>query len=191
MRRLRHDGAMSGKVELIGGIEKRAIVVVDYDPTWPHRFDLERDKIDHALGNASHRVDHVGSTAVPGLAAKPLIDIQLSVSDVDYERSYLPALERAGYILRVREPGHRMVRTPALDVHVHVCSLGSDWERRHLLLRNWLRESESDRRRYAKVKAALATQDWHSMNHYADAKTSIIEEITARAEEWSAKRAGV
>jgi GrpB-like predicted nucleotidyltransferase (UPF0157 family) len=78
------------------------------------------------------RIDHIGSTAVTGLAAKPTIDIDVSVANVEDEASYLPALERAGYELLVREPGYRMVNTPARDVHVHICTAASDWERRHL-----------------------------------------------------------
>ena len=177
---------MGEHVELIGGVEKRIITMVDHDAAWLHSFEVERSRIDHALSNVAHRVAHVGSTAVPGLSAKPIVDLQLSVSDVEEEGAYLPALESAGYVLRVRERGHRMLRTPALDVHVHVCSIGSDWERRHLLFRDWLRESDVDRARYAEVKVGLAKEDWPSVNHYADAKSGVIEEITIRAEKWAA-----
>jgi GrpB-like predicted nucleotidyltransferase (UPF0157 family) len=183
---LSQGNAMGDHVELIGGVEKRTIAVVDYDAGWLHRFEVERDRIDQALAGIPHRVVHVGSTAVVGLSAKPIVDLQLSVSDVDEESSYLPALESAGYVLRVRERAHRMLRTPALDVHVHVCSIGSDWERRHLLFRDWLRESEADQAQYAKVKEALAREGWPSMNHYADAKSEVIKEITTRAEKWAA-----
>ncbi|WP_255502941.1 GrpB family protein [Mycolicibacterium sp. CH28] len=96
------------------------------------------------LSGQGVRVDHIGSTSVPGLAAKPIIDIGLGVVDVDREEDYLPDLIAAGYRLRVREPGHRMVRTPDLGVHVHVCTAGSDWERRQLLFRDWLRYDQSD-----------------------------------------------
>jgi GrpB-like predicted nucleotidyltransferase (UPF0157 family) len=171
--------------ELIGGVEKRIIALVDYDGAWPRYFEVERSRIDHALANVPHRVVHVGSTAVIGLSAKPIVDLQLSVSDVEDEGSYLPPLESAGYVLRVRERGHRLLRTAALDVHVHVCSTGSDWERRHLLFRDWLRESAADRAKYAEVKLGLAREDWPSMNHYADAKSGVIQDITARAEKWA------
>jgi GrpB-like predicted nucleotidyltransferase (UPF0157 family) len=172
-------------MELIGGVEKRTIAVVEYDAAWPHYFGVQRERIDHALADVPHRVVHVGSTAVTGLSAKPIVDLQLSVSDVEDEGSYLPLLESAGYVLRVRKRGHRMLRTAALDVHVHVCSIGSDWERRHLLFRDWLRESEADRAAYAEVKEVLAREDWPSMNHYADAKSRVIQEITAHAERWA------
>ncbi|CAN5528809.1 hypothetical protein BH18ACT1_BH18ACT1_06340 [soil metagenome] len=102
---------------------------------------------------------------MPGLAAKPIVDIQLSVADVDDEASFVPALEAAGFVLRVRErtDRHRMLRTRALDVHLHVCDTGSEWERRHLLLRDWLRRDEADRRAYEALKRRLACQEWESV----------------------------
>ena len=168
-------------LELIGGPEKRSIEIVEYDPQWPVRFRAERDRIAAALGPAAMRIDHIGSTAVPGLAAKPIVDIDVSVADVEDEASYLPALERAGYELRVREPNHRMVRTRARDVHVHICTAGSDWERRHLRFRDRLRRSGQDRALYERVKRRLAARDWPTMDDYADAKSDAIAEILSRA----------
>ena len=179
------DRSASWKAGLIGGPEERDIVLVPYDPRWPAAFEEQRARILGALSSRAKRVEHIGSTAVPGLSAKPIIDIQVSVVDLDDESAYVPALQDAGYVLRVREPRHRMLRTPALDVHVHVCTVDSEWERRHLLLRDWLRRSDSDRARYAEVKAELGTQSWPTMNHYADAKSSIIAEIMKRAERWA------
>lgn len=173
-------------VELIGGPEKRPIVIEPYSPTWPAMFEEHRSRIKNALGSVACRVDHIGSTAVTGLAAKPIIDVQVSVQDVEDESPYLERLVVAGYRLRVREPGHRMFRTPELDVHVHVCAVASDWERRHLLLRDWLRESDEDRDRYAALKMQLQKDDWETMNHYADAKTVLISEMSSRAEAWAA-----
>lgn len=172
-------------MELIGGPEKRAIVVVGYDPVWPEKFERHRRRIAEVLGPVARRVDHIGSTSVVGLAAKPIVDIQLSVADVDHEPSYLERLVTAGYRLRLREPGHRLFRTPDLDVHVHVCAAGSDWERRHLLFRDRLRHSAEDRAAYAALKSELQTQDWETMNHYAEAKTGLIAEILDRAEAWA------
>lgn len=108
-------------VELIGGVEKRPIKVVPYDPGWPQKFAVERAKIVAALWPGAIRVDHIGSTSIPGLAAKPIIDVQLSVKDVDDGDDYLPSPAAAGYQLRVRESAHRMVRTADLAVHVHCC----------------------------------------------------------------------
>lgn len=127
----------------------------------------------------------MGSTAVRGLDAKPIIDIDVSVADVEQEDAYLPALLAAGYELRVRQAGHRMVRTPARDVHVHICSAGSDWERRHLLFRDWLRKDSADRDAYGALKRALAAQQWPDMNAYSEAKGDLIGRIMARAEAWA------
>lgn len=165
---------------LIGGRERREVVIVDHDPAWAARFEVERRRIEAALGDRALRLDHVGSTSVPGLAAKPIIDIDLSVADPDDMAAYVPALERAGYVLRVREPQHTMLRTPERDVHLHVCALGSDWERRHLLFRDWLREHPDDAARYEAVKRALGGE-WEDMNDYAAAKSGIIADIMTRA----------
>jgi GrpB-like predicted nucleotidyltransferase (UPF0157 family)/predicted kinase len=181
------DAVASGRyglTELIGGPENLPIEVVDPDPAWVDRFALERDRISAALAHLPHRVEHVGSTSVPRLSAKPIVDVQRSVPDVDGD-DWLGPLESAGYVLRVREPGHWMVRTPERDVHVHVCSAGSAWERRHLLFRDWLRTSDEDRDRYGTVKRSLAERAWTSRQHYTEAKSDVIADITRRAEEWA------
>ena len=171
---------------LIGGPEKRAIRIVPPDLAWPQRFAVERDRIRAALGAKALRVDHVGSTSVPGLAAKPIVDVDLSVADVEDEDAYLPDLLAAGYVLRVRNVGHLMVRTPEIDVQVHVCRAGSEWERRHLLFRDHLRRHDADRRLYQDLKVRLARQDWDDTNAYAQAKGPLIAEILTRAEKWAA-----
>ncbi len=172
--------------ELIGGPEKREIVLVRSSDSWPSKFRHHRDLIVAALGEKAVQVDHIGSTSIPGLTAKPIIDIDVSVSDADDEADYLPALENAGYRLRVRESGHRLVRTPDRDVHVHICSSGSEWQRRHLLFRDWLRIDQSDRDAYASLKVNLAQRDWPTMQDYADAKGPLIDVIIDRAESWAA-----
>ena len=164
---------------LIGGNEQRAIVLVDYDPSWPVRFQDERAKLTTALGTEAIGIEHIGSTAVPGLAAKPIIDVLVTVADIEEEPRYLPALQRAGYVLRVREPGHRMVRTPGLDVHVHIWPDGDPAVTAYLALRNRLRSSIADRDLYAATKRRLAQQDWPTMDHYADAKSDVILQILA------------
>jgi GrpB-like predicted nucleotidyltransferase (UPF0157 family) len=169
---------------IIGEIEPRTVVVADYDPAWPERFRHEEAKIREALGESALSVEHIGSTSVLGLAAKPIVDILLVVEDSGDEASYLPALEGAGYVLRVREPDldeHRMFRTPEEDVHVHVYSSGSEEIGRYLLLRDHLRKDEGDRELYAQTKRELAKKDWPSVDHYAEAKTEVIEGIFARA----------
>jgi len=170
---------------LIGGRETRPIVIVEHDPAWARRFEQLRPPLLAALADVAARVDHIGSTAVPGLAAKPIVDVQVAVADPDREELFLPALEQLGYVLRVREPGHRMLRTPQLDVHVHVWRAGGEDERRHLLFRDWLRRSADDRARYEALKRRLAAREWEDMNAYADAKAPVIGEISARAERWA------
>ena len=169
---------------IIGEVEPQNIVVVDYDPAWTERFRREEARIRSSLGEAALSVEHIGSTSVPGLAAKPIVDILLVVEDSGAEPSYVPALEAAGYVLRVREPNfdeHRMLRTPEKDVHLHVFSAGSPEIERYLLLRDHLRDNEEDRKLYARTKRELASRDWPSMQHYAEAKTGVIEGIIARA----------
>jgi GrpB-like predicted nucleotidyltransferase (UPF0157 family) len=174
----------------IGGPESRPIVVAPYDGAWADRFAAERDRILAALGDAALRVEHIGSTSVPGLAAKPVIDVLGVVPEVETESAYRPALEGAGYLLRVREPGHRMFRTPERDVHVHLWSSGDDEIPRHLLLRDWLRVDTADRGRYESVKRELAARTWRDTNEYARAKSSVIAEILLRAEAWAAEGEG-
>jgi GrpB-like predicted nucleotidyltransferase (UPF0157 family) len=166
---------------LIGGNEQRDIVIVDYDPSWAARFDDELATITTALVAEAIRIEHIGSTAVPGLAAKPIIDLLVTVDDVEDEPSYLPALQRAGYVLRVREPGHRMLRTRELDVHVHVWSEQDPAATRHLAFRNRLRSDTTDRDLYAATKRRLAQHHWPTMNHYAEAKTDVILQILSRS----------
>lgn len=175
---------------LIGGVEKRAIVVVPYRPDWPETFRLHRERIAAALGaRALGIVDHIGSTAVPGLAAKPIVDMLLVVADSADEDAWLPAMEGAGYVLRVREPEfeeHRMFRTPELDVHVHVLSDGSPEIERYLRFRDALRAAPHLRARYQTLKLTLAAQDWSDMTAYAQAKSDLVEAIV----DWSMRTDG-
>jgi len=171
---------------LVGGREERLVVMAEPDPRWPAVFDRHRAAIAAALGARARRIDHVGSTSVPGLAAKPIVDIQVSVDDPDDDPSFGPALEELGYVLRVREARHRMFRTPARDVQVHIWAAGSDDERRHVLFRDWLRVDEVDRRLYEDTKRRLAGRRWPDVNYYAEAKSPVIVEIMDRAETWAA-----
>ncbi len=129
-------------------------------------------------------IEHISSTAVPGLAAKPIVDVLLTVLDVEEEAAHAPALETAGFVLRVREPGHRMFRTPGRDVHVHVYGSDAPAVTDLLLLRDRLRRSAADRNLYAATKRDLAKREWSDMNDYADAKSEVIQQILARARSW-------
>lgn len=170
---------------LIGGVEKRDIKIVDYDPDWPTKFELHAKNIFEALGDAATRVEHIGSTSVPGLGAKPIVDVLVVVEDSANESTYLPQLEAEGYVLRVREPEwneHRMFRTVEKGIHIHIYSAGCKEIERNLTFRDRLRSKVDDRTRYEKTKRELASNDWSDMNAYADAKTEMIEDIIAAAQ---------
>src|SRR5690349_8914923 len=160
------------------------ILIVDYDPRWPELFARETGRIRAALGDRALQVEHTGSTSVPGLAAKPIIDILLVVADSADEDTYVPALEAAGYVLRIRESDwyeHRMFKGPETEIHLHVLSSGCPEIDRMLMFRDWLRSNAADRDLYARTKLALARKEWTYLQNYADAKTAVIEEILARA----------
>jgi GrpB-like predicted nucleotidyltransferase (UPF0157 family) len=166
--------------ELSGKIEIR-----DYDPEWPRLYARDAERIRGLLGGRVLRLEHAGSTSVPGLPAKPLIDIVLEVSNSSDERAYVPDLEAAGYPLRIREPDwfeHRLFKGPDTNINLHVFSAGCEETSRMLLLRDWLRTNESDRELYARAKRELAARDWKYVQQYADAKSAVVTEILARAQ---------
>ena len=177
-------GRPPGPVEgltIFGERDGSTVRIVDHDPTWPERFEVERNRISRALGATARRIEHIGSTSVPGLASKPVIDVMVTVDDPDNDAAFLPALTSMGYVLRVIEPEHRMFRTPTRDVHIHLWRADSDDERRHLLFRDWLRVNADDRARYELVKRELAARDWDDSNDYADAKSDVIAGILEHA----------
>ena len=160
------------------------VLVVDYDPAWPRQFEGEAKKIRTALGERALLLEHAGSTSVPGLAAKPIIDIVLVVSDSSDEAAYVPPLEAAGYVLRIREPDwyqHRLLKGIDPAVNLHVFSPGCEEIERMLLMRDWLRAHDDDREFYARAKRELAERTWKYTQNYADAKTPVVQEILARA----------
>ena len=162
------------------------IQVVDYDPAWPGLFEREAERVRATLGDRVLLLEHIGSTSVPGLAAKPRIDMLLAVANSADESSYVPALEAAAYVLQVREPDwyeHRMFKGPDTDINLHVYSLGCPEIDRVLLFRNWLRRNPSDLQLYERAKRELARKDWKYTQNYADAKTAVVEEILARAQQ--------
>jgi GrpB-like predicted nucleotidyltransferase (UPF0157 family) len=167
---------------VLGGSDAADVRVVDYDESWPARFEIERVRIAAAMGDRARRIEHVGSTSVPGLAAKPIVDISVGVDDPDDDAAFVPPLIGAGYSLRVIEPEHRMFRSPQRDVHVHLWREGSDEQREQLVFRDWLRMNDDDRMRYEAVKRELVARAWDSMGDYADAKTDVVQDIMRRAE---------
>jgi GrpB-like predicted nucleotidyltransferase (UPF0157 family) len=170
---------IGGPRPLTGPIELR-----DYDPSWPERYAEHAARLRAALGDRLVRVEHVGSTSVPGLAAKPIVDIVLEVPDSADEPAYVGDLEAAGYVLRFREPewfDHRFFDTPDRDVNLHVFSPGCSETDRMVRFRDWLRCSDADRELYLQTKRELATRDWKYGQQYADAKTGVVDEIMTRA----------
>ena len=161
------------------------IQIVDYDPEWPRLYEREAERVQSALGDRVLLLEHVGSTSVPGLAAKPKIDMLLVVANSADEPSYVPAMETAGYVLTIREPDwyeHRMFNGPDTDINLHVFSSGCTEIDRMLLFRNWLRCNESDRLLYERTKRELARNNWKYMQNYADAKTAVVQKILTRAQ---------
>jgi GrpB-like predicted nucleotidyltransferase (UPF0157 family) len=160
------------------------ITLAEYNPQWPALFAREAARIRAVLGDAAVRVEHVGSTSVPGLAAKPIIDILLAVPDSADEQTYAPALEAAGYVLRIREPDwfeHRLFTGPDTTINLHMFTVGAAEIDRMLLFRDWLRANDADRDAYLQVKRDLARRPWQHVQHYADSKTAIVQQIMARA----------
>ena len=176
--------------EITGGSERAdPITVVEYDDGWPAGFEYWRDRVASALGPGARRIEHVGSTAVPGLPAKPTVDIQVSVTDMQHESAYVPDLEGIGLQLRSRDALHRYFRPfpdEPRDVHAHVCEVGSNWEREHLLFRDYLRIHQHDASRYARTKRAAARRWADDGWAYTDAKSDVILGILDRAELWAA-----
>jgi GrpB-like predicted nucleotidyltransferase (UPF0157 family) len=161
------------------------IVIADYDPAWPQWFERAEQRIRGALGARALQIDHVGSTSVPGLPAKPLIDINLVVADTTDEDAYVPPLEAAGYVLRLREPEwfeHRLLRGQDPPVNLHVFPPNCEEVERMRVFRDYLRTNEADRELYARTKRELAAKEWKYVQYYADAKTAIVQEILRRAE---------
>jgi len=160
------------------------IYLAPYNPDWPIQFSLQANRIRDALGDKVLLIEHVGSTSVPGLSAKPIIDMVLTVSNSADEPSYVPPLEEQGFVLRIREPDwfeHRLLKAPGIDGNLHVFSVGCEEIDRMLVFRDWLRMHDDDRRLYEETKRELAARTWTYTQNYADAKSEVVQEILARA----------
>jgi GrpB-like predicted nucleotidyltransferase (UPF0157 family) len=159
---------------LVDGPRPTWVTLSAYDPAWPARFEARAAELRAVLGERARLVEHIGSTSVSGLAAKPTIDIVVGIDDPDDEPAYLPDLEAAGYDLRVREPQHRCLRIgdPYEPVNLHCYPPDHPETRKFLLFRDHLRADENDRRLY---------EEWRDMNYYAEAKHPVITTILSRA----------
>lgn len=167
-----------------GRPERDPIELVPYDEAWPSIFEAWKDRLLAAMPRRPRRIDHIGSTSVPGLAAKPVVDIQISVDDLEDEAAYVPAIESLGVQLRSRDRDHRYFRPfggMPRDVHIHACIAGSEWERRHLLFRDHLRASAEARAAYVEAKQAAAARWRDDRIAYTETKGAAIRALTEEA----------
>jgi len=170
-----------------GAAPATGIEITDPDPAWPRQYDDLAARIREALGWRVLQLEHVGSTSVPGLAAKPIIDIDLTVADPEREPDYVPALETAGFQLVIREPwwyGHRALQADEPRCNLHVFGPGSPEPVRHRIFRDWLRGNPAERDRYAAAKRQAASEANAGGEHvmqYNARKQQVIREIYRRA----------
>ena len=160
------------------------ILLADYDPAWPLQYEREALRVRGALGERVLGLEHVGSTSIPGLPAKPIIDMLLVVADSADEAAYVPPLEAAGYVLRIREPDwhqHRLFKGTDTNINLHTFSERSSEIERMIALRDWLRSHDDGRELYLATKRELAARHWTYVQDYADAKSEVVEAIIARA----------
>ncbi|MCP3974734.1 MAG: GrpB family protein [bacterium] len=170
------------------------IVVVPYNPDWPDLFSDWRSRLLEALWPLDVRIEHVGSTAVPGLAAKSVIDISVGVPDVEAEETYRGAIESCGVPLRSVDEGHRYFRPAWPDprvVQIHVVDLGSEWQRHHVLLRDYLRAHPDGAAAYEALKTEVAHAYRDDRLAYNAAKTDFILDHLEIAEEWARAKSEV
>ena len=159
---------------------KDGITIVDYDPNWSIIFESLKKDIDYALKDIPHQVEHVGSTSVPGLCAKPIIDMVLTISNPKKEDAYVPLLQRLGYRLRIREDDwydHRMLKLNQPQVNLHVFGFNCPEVKRMLDFRDWLTTHPDDMALYGSTKRRLATQSFEYVQDYADAKSDVVSTI--------------
>ena len=171
----------------IGGVLPNpvgTIEIADYDAAWPLLYADHERRIRTAIGDAAIAIEHVGSTAVAGLASKFRIDVDVIVADPADEAAYLPGLEAAGYVLRIREPDwydHRCLHGFDPPANVHIFGPDCDEHLRHVIIRDWLREHPEDRSRYADEKRRIAAQGVTYAAQYAAAKSAVVIDILRRA----------
>ena len=178
--------AVGGKARTL----TKPIEILEYDPEWPALYAREEERIGSILGDRVGRIEHVGSTSVPGLPAKPIIDIVLEVPDSAAEEAYVPDLEKGGYRLSIREPEwfeHRLFRGPDTNVNLHVFSAGCAEVEAMIRFRDHLRTNGADRALYAREKRELAAREWKYGQQYADATTTVVREILARTAPFPAR----
>lgn len=160
------------------------IPLFPYDPSWPAQYADEAAKIRRALGDGARVLEHVGSTSIPGMSAKLILDIVLGVSDSADENAYVQALEAEGYRLHLREPNwheHRVLKGEGPYVNLHVFTEGSHEITRMIAFRDRCRARPEEFALYLATKQELAARTWRHVQHYANAKGDVVEAIIARA----------
>lgn len=163
------------------------IEVVDYDPAWPLWFEQERDRLRQVLGQQAVSIDHIGSTAVPGLAAKPILDILVIAEPFPLVPASVAAIEALGHEYRGENgiPGRQYFRTRPHARHLHVFAPGSEAARQHLILRDYLRTHPEAVRDYAALKLRLATEHRLDREAYTDGKSDLVRSILEKARDWA------
>jgi GrpB-like predicted nucleotidyltransferase (UPF0157 family) len=190
------DPARRGKLERHPSLDERfdpAIDVVPHDPEWAGEFECEAAAIRNALSDVLLRIEHVGSTAVPGLPAKPIIDVQVSVGDIEERESFVRPLERIGYLFAPDpdSPDYHFFGKPRerpRRYHVHVCAAGSGEEMRHLVVRDFLRSHSEEAAKYADLKRELARRTHQDRLAYIEGKEPFMRDLEQRAVAWSKAR---
>jgi GrpB-like predicted nucleotidyltransferase (UPF0157 family) len=168
----------------VGDHRQPPVVVVPYDEAWPSDFARLSSIVRAALGERVLALQHVGSTSVVGLAAKPVIDADLTVADSGDEAAYVPALEAAGFHLTIREPDweeHRLLTLESPQTNLHVFSLGAGEPQRHAMFRDWLRSHPDDRAAYATLKAELGGHGFTDSMDYNNHKSELVYDIYEKA----------
>lgn len=173
-----------------------SVEVVPHDPRWRQAFQAEAKRVAAALGENAVAIHHVGSTAIPGIYAKPVIDLLVEVRDVTEADGRSPAMESLGYQVmgEFGIPGRRYFRKDDQEGtrthHIHAFQAGSGEVERHLAFRDYLIAHPEDAQRYSELKRKLASEHPQSMDAYMDGKDGFIKEMERRAAQWRASRAG-
>jgi len=170
-----------------------AVRIVAHDPAWPDLAAAELRRIQRTLRETAVRLEHVGSTSVPGLAAKPILDLQLSVDAIESRDRYVEPLERLGYLFAPapESPDHHFFARPSerpRTHHLHVCQAGSEHEFRHLAVRDFLREHADEAARYAALKREVARRHPQDRIAYIQGKDAYLAALEARAVVWARAR---
>jgi GrpB-like predicted nucleotidyltransferase (UPF0157 family) len=166
-----------------------AVRIVDYDPAWPALAEAELARIKEALGEVALRLEHVGSTAVQGLAAKPIVDLQLSVDSMEPREPFVKPLEALGYLFAPAPESpdrHFFARPPQRPRthHLHVCAAGGEHELRHLAVRDFLRAHADEAERYAALKRELVARHPQDRLAYIEGKEVYLAALEQRAVAW-------